>query len=196
MHLPDVWRMRGLVDDGAPTARVAICGPTLILSGSCSAATLGQLQQFEATGCASIAVDVARLTKDGPGEISRLALAAEAVLQTEASVVVRSSAPAEARSSVSPEAASAIESAFGELARRLVCTGLSRRVIVAGGETAGAVVNALDIAAAEVTGILDPGVPALRTLDDAPLALALKSGNFGSPDFFEKTIQWWDHNES
>ncbi|MBK7930509.1 MAG: hypothetical protein IPJ98_24445 [Bryobacterales bacterium] len=60
-----------------------------------------------------------------------------------------------------------------------------RRLIVAGGETSGAVVESVGVQAVELTSILDPGVPSLRTLGEEPLALALKSGNFGSRDFCE-----------
>jgi uncharacterized protein YgbK (DUF1537 family) len=66
------------------------------------------------------------------------------------------------------------------------------RVIVAGGETSGSVVNALGIKAVEILGTIDPGVPALKALGSKPLRLALKSGNFGAPDFFLKTMQKWN----
>jgi uncharacterized protein YgbK (DUF1537 family) len=64
-----------------------------------------------------------------------------------------------------------------------------RRFVVAGGETAGAVVTALDLRTLQVGAEIDPGLPALRACgaDPAgPLALALKSGNFGAPDFFDR----------
>jgi uncharacterized protein YgbK (DUF1537 family) len=86
-----------------------------------------------------------------------------------------------------PGAAASIEQSFAELARRL--TRAVGTLVVAGGETAGAVVEALGIRAVEVTGIIDPGVPRLRTTGGVPLRLALKSGNFGSGDFFSKAIQ-------
>ena len=65
-----------------------------------------------------------------------------------------------------------------------------RRIIVAGGETAGAVVDALGIKAVEVLRVLSPGVPALRTLGAHPIALVLKSGNFGPPDFFAEAAAY------
>jgi len=52
------------------------------------------------------------------------------------------------------------------------------------------VVNALAIPAVEIKAILDPGVPALGSLGQPPLALVLKSGNFGAPDFFAKAIRY------
>jgi len=62
-----------------------------------------------------------------------------------------------------------------------------RRFIIAGGETSGAVVNALDVKALRIGPEIDPGVPWTVSLgDDKPVALALKSGNFGANDFFLK----------
>ena len=76
---------------------------------------------------------------------------------------------------------------MAEIARGLVARGV-RRLVVAGGETAGAVVQALDVTGLRIGRQIDPGVPwtvSLPGSDDAPaLALALKSGNFGAPDFF------------
>ena len=63
-----------------------------------------------------------------------------------------------------------------------------RRVVVAGGETAGAVVDALGIRALAVGREIAPGVPWMTSLGDPPLALALKSGNFGGPDFFLEAL--------
>ena len=63
------------------------------------------------------------------------------------------------------------------------------RMIVAGGETSGAVVNGLGVTALEIGPEIDPGVPWTRSIGGTELALALKSGNFGAPDFFLKA---WD----
>jgi uncharacterized protein YgbK (DUF1537 family) len=59
-----------------------------------------------------------------------------------------------------------------------------RKILTAGGETSGAVVEGLSLAQLEIGPEIDPGVPALRAGDT--LVLALKSGNFGSVDYFEK----------
>ena len=82
------------------------------------------------------------------------------------------------------EAASAlVESTLAEVARRLVQAGFSR-LVVAGGETSGAVISALGIDALRIGEQIDPGVPWTTTLGARSLALALKSGNFGQDDFF------------
>ena len=82
--------------------------------------------------------------------------------------------------------AAALEGFFADLARLLVARGITR-LITAGGETSGAVVAGLAITQFEIGPEIDPGVPALRAGPD--LVLALKSGNFGAPDFFAKAAR-------
>ena len=71
---------------------------------------------------------------------------------------------------------------------RLVDEAGVRQLIVAGGETSGAVVKALAVKALRIGAMIDPGVPWTLGLRDEPVALALKSGNFGTVDFFEKAL--------
>jgi uncharacterized protein YgbK (DUF1537 family) len=163
MKLPALWGVEGAA---APVA--ASSGSVLVLAGSCSAATLEQLEAARAAG-----IPMFRLNDDIP-------------IESTGSAIVYSSAPESERD---PGQAASIERAFGDLARRMVYERGVRRLVVAGGETAGAVVNALAIPAVEITAILDPGVPALRSLGEPPLELVLKSGNFGSRDFFAKVIR-------
>jgi uncharacterized protein YgbK (DUF1537 family) len=63
-----------------------------------------------------------------------------------------------------------------------------RRFVVAGGETSGAVVSALGVTSLRIGPEIDPGVPWTASIGDKPLLLALKSGNFGAPDFFTKAF--------
>jgi len=80
-----------------------------------------------------------------------------------------------------------VERIFADIARWLVERGV-RRLVVAGGETAGAVVQSLGITGLRIGRQIDPGVPWTASLPgscgEPMLALALKSGNFGAPDFF------------
>ena len=76
-----------------------------------------------------------------------------------------------------------IRSTLAEIARELVGAGV-RRLILAGGETSSAAVERLGVRALRIGPTIDPGVPWTFSLDKDPLALALKSGNFGAPDFF------------
>jgi uncharacterized protein YgbK (DUF1537 family) len=84
-------------------------------------------------------------------------------------------------------AAAVIEQAFGLIALRLVERGV-RRLVVAGGETSGAVVQALGIESLAIGPAIDPGVPWTTARGRTTLALALKSGNFGSDEFFLKSL--------
>ncbi len=76
---------------------------------------------------------------------------------------------------------------MGDTARRLSAAGVTR-LIVGGGETSGAVVTALGVSAFSIGPQIDPGVPALA-VEGAPLRLALKSGNFGAKNFYEKAAR-------
>jgi uncharacterized protein YgbK (DUF1537 family) len=81
-----------------------------------------------------------------------------------------------------------VEKALSDIAKDLVARG-ARRLVVAGGETSGAVVTALGITGLRVGAEIDPGVPWTTSLDEKPIALALKSGNFGGDDFFLKAFK-------
>jgi 3-dehydrotetronate 4-kinase len=85
------------------------------------------------------------------------------------------------------ESGAMVERIHAGIARGLVEAGVGQ-LIVAGGETSGAVVQALGITALRIGPEIDPGVPWTVTVGDAEMALALKSGNFGSQDFFEKAF--------
>ena len=81
-----------------------------------------------------------------------------------------------------------IEDALAALAQGMVELG-ARKLIVAGGETAGAVVNRLGIKALRIGPQIDPGVPWTLSAGEPAIALALKSGNFGATDFFAKALE-------
>lgn len=81
-----------------------------------------------------------------------------------------------------------IERTLGRIARGLVDKGV-HRLVVAGGETAGAVVGALGVEGLAIGPEIDPGVPWTFSIGRPTLALALKSGNFGAPDFFTKAFR-------
>jgi len=81
-----------------------------------------------------------------------------------------------------------VEDVMARVARGLVDHGV-RKLVVAGGETSGAVVNALGIGALRIGPQIDPGVPWTASIGELTLALALKSGNFGGPEFFHKALE-------
>ena len=158
-------------------------GQALALSGSCSNATRAQVAYHAAhhpTQDVSAAdIIEARVTPDtmldwalNAGDLPLIYTSADP------SVV------AEVQDTYGREnAASAIEGFFASLARLAVSAGITR-MITAGGETSGAVVEALDLGQLTIGPEIDPGVPALRA--SPSLVVALKSGNFGADDFFEK----------
>ena len=80
-----------------------------------------------------------------------------------------------------------VEETMGAIAQGLVDRGI-RRLVVAGGETSGSVVTALGVTGLKIGPEIDPGVPWTETINEPHIALALKSGNFGAPDFFMKSL--------
>lgn len=171
----------------APAARTG--GPAAILVGSCSARSLEQVAAAEQI------MPVLRLDADwlAAGEGASEALGWATARLGAGPVLIAASGDPEAVRAVQARhgreaAGAAIEAAVAALAEGLVAAGV-RRLIVAGGETSGAVVDRLRIPGFRVGAEIAPGVPALTTLGrDAPLAMALKSGNFGGPDFFEHAL--------
>ena len=153
-------------------------GSTVIFAGSCSAATLGQVEQAMAR-YPSYRLDprtVVRTTDLYPDAMRWLGENLGAT-----PVMIYSSAPASERGPADPAVAADLEAMMGALAAAAVEAG-AQRVLVAGGETSGAVVDALGIKAVEVNAEMDTGVPWCRTIDDEPITLLLKSGNFGTQD--------------
>ena len=88
-----------------------------------------------------------------------------------------------------------VERVFADIARELVVHGV-RRLVIAGGETAGAVVQALGVTGLRIGRQIDPGVPWTVSLDQPVLALALKSGNFGASDFFLRAFSVLSEGET
>ncbi|HET8590412.1 MAG TPA: 3-oxo-tetronate kinase [Nakamurella sp.] len=166
-------------------------GPAAIIAGSCSAATRRQLAELAAaTGATGFAVDPIALAA-GDDVVGAAVDYAEAMLP-DGVPVVYSTADPERVASVQRElgtgnAARLVETALAGIARELVDRGV-RRLVVAGGETSGAVTGALGVRSARVGVELDPGVPWLATDTDPALAVLLKSGNFGGPDFFLRAV--------
>lgn len=192
LGLPDNFRREGLLRDSPGADRLPpIKGKAAVLAGSCSAATQLQVAAMRRAHPAR-KLDLLALA-EAPGlEISRVLDWAMPLLER-GPVLIYSTDTPEAVAAVQERlgrerAGGLAEQAQAEIARTLVSAGV-RRLIVAGGETAGAVVNALGIGALRIGPQIDPGIPWTAGLDDDPLALALKSGNFGAEDFFEKALK-------
>ena len=193
--LPRQYRLRGWLDDVPEPGRLAPgYGGALVLSGSCSRATLGQVAHF-INRWPGFALDPLKLVEGGEHLDAALSFAREQ-LRVKAPVLIYASADREqvrqAQTALGNErAGELVESALGHLALTLVQEGVGR-LIVAGGESSGAVVSALGIRTLRIGNQIDPGVPwtqAHSTYPEPPLSLALKSGNFGGPDFFTRALE-------
>ena len=166
-------------------------GAAACLAGSCSQATLGQVAEAEAR------MPVLRLDPEalvaGPDEASRAVGWAVPKLAGGPVLIASSGTPeqvAVVQQRHGREAAGhAIEQAMAGIAERLVAAGV-RRLVVAGGETSGAVVDRLAIPGFLVGAEIAPGVPVLRAVAarQGEMLLALKSGNFGGPAFFSDAL--------
>ncbi|CAL76373.1 conserved hypothetical protein [Bradyrhizobium sp. ORS 278] len=170
----------------APVGGMAAC-----LAGSCSQATLQQIAQAEAI-MPVLHLDAAGLVA-GSGETQRaLAWARERI--SKGPVLIASSATPDQVSALQARhgretAGHAIEQAMADLAEALINAGV-RRLVVAGGETSGAVVDRLRIPGFLVGTEIAAGVPVLRAIgaEAGEMLLALKSGNFGGPHFFADAL--------
>ena len=168
-------------------------GLQAVVCGSCSLATLAQVAHFRGTGRPAFGVDPLRLAAGE--DVAALALAWAAPLLQSGPVLVYSSAEAQAIQTVQAqlgvtEAGAMVEHALAAIARGLVQLGV-RQLVVAGGETSGACVQALDVTQMQIGPQIDPGVPWCHAVSDVAtdgLHLTLKSGNFGTEDFFTKAF--------
>ncbi|RVQ64622.1 four-carbon acid sugar kinase family protein [Croceicoccus ponticola] len=184
MGLPANFRARGQIGD-TPVPALSRHGPTLILSGSCSVASNAQVAAYRASRPA-IAVDVERLLHGYP------------VLEEVDEFLVRNAADSPLAYSTAPpelsrtfieanggnRAALAVEELLAELATRAAARGIAK-FVVAGGETSGGVVEALQPGPLQVGRMIAPGVPLLA---NETQTFALKSGNFGSENFLHEAV--------
>lgn len=179
LGLPQNFRKLGLLAD-SPVPWNANKGRCAILSGSCSTMTRTQIEAHSRNH-PTRAIDVEAVIE---GRTEAAELAVWFAEQPGLPMLYSSADPAAVRAVQErfgrEQAAAAIEELFADLAQILVASGVGR-LIVAGGETSGAVVEALELERLEIGPEIAPGVPALAA---RPLALALKSGNFGGVDFF------------
>ena len=168
-------------------------GHAAIVSGSCSTATLVQVKAFRDSGGAALALDPLELA-DGDETLRKAIAWAENRLPGGPALVYSSADPdsvraVQARLGVAG-AGALVERTLAGIARGLVERGV-RRLVVAGGETSGAVVQALGVEKMRIGPQIDPGVPWCAAHSPAAgetIHLALKSGNFGTADFFTKAF--------
>ncbi len=192
LGLPQNFRRAGLLHASAEAAQLPqVDGLSAVLAGSASKATNAQVAEWTARHPA-YRIDPLALAR-GEAVVAQALAFADGYIGKEAVLIYATATPDEVKA-VQKElgvakAGHLVEQALADIARGLRERGV-RRFVVAGGETSGAVVQALGVRALRIGPQIDPGVPATATLDDQPLALALKSGNFGGVDFFEKALRF------
>ncbi|MBN9067598.1 MAG: four-carbon acid sugar kinase family protein [Rhizobiales bacterium] len=188
LGLPENFRRAGKLGK-AGSAFTGIDGPGAVISGSCSRASQAQLAKHLSRHPGFAVVPEAVLSSD-----IAVAAARDFVLaHADETPIVHSTAAPEAVAAAQQrfgckKLADAIERFFGELATELVAAGITR-LAIGGGETSGAVVAALGLDRLAIGPEIDPGVPALAgTVAGKPIRIALKSGNFGAVDFYDKAL--------
>jgi uncharacterized protein YgbK (DUF1537 family) len=190
LGLPRNFRRAGLLERRVSDSVPRVDGASVVLAGSCSSATLRQVAHARSRW-QSFELDPRVLAEstDPAGQAAQWA----ASRVGDQPLLIYSSADAGAVAGIQAtlgkdRASDLVERTMAELAKRLVASGI-RRMVVAGGETSGAVLSALGIEGLRIGSEIDPGVPWTVSLSDEPIALALKSGNFGSDDFFVKAFE-------
>ena len=187
LGLPPAWRGAGVLGTvGAADMLPRADGTRAIVAGSSSIATQGQVAAALEAGMPAFRVDPLRLAA-GEDVVRSAVEWAEPLLRRGPVLVYATAAPERVREVQErlgrERAGELVEHALAAIARGLVERGVGQ-LIVAGGETSGAVVSALGVKGLRIGPQIAPGVPWTSTLGGRTLSLALKSGNFGGRDFF------------
>ncbi len=188
MGLPANFRADGWSPSAESSALPAVAGHAAVIAGSCSTMTRAQVAAMSAWA-PSWFVDPATL--DDPGRaVAQVLDWARPKLAGGPVLVYSTTTPeqvAEAQRLLGADAGSRVEQVLAGIAEGLVAAGV-RRMVVAGGETSGAVVGALGILALRIGPVIAPGVPWTASEGATPMWFALKSGNFGGTDFFRAAV--------
>lgn len=187
MGLPENFRTLGLLSAETATELPPVEGAAAILVGSCSRATLLQVATTREL-LPTLELDPLE-TPDATALVAQALAWVENKLSDVPVVIAASSTPdrvAALQERLGRDAAGTlVEQTLATIAKRLVEQGV-RRMVVAGGETSGAVVSALGVTRLRIGAEIDPGVPWTYAEGSGPeMLLALKSGNFGRPSFFQ-----------
>lgn len=189
--LPGIYRLEGRLSDmPAPREIDEFEGPVVLISGSCSEASRAQVE-FASRHFPAVTVDPLGLAS-GESDVSTL-LQAAAAADRNGAVLFHSTADPDTVSSAQKQlgrwkSGELVENTLAELAQGLVNSGI-RKLVIAGGETSGAVARKLGLQQLRVGPEIDTGVPWMQSLGDPPLLLAFKSGNFGSEGFFVRAVE-------
>jgi uncharacterized protein YgbK (DUF1537 family) len=194
LGLPGNFVRAGLLNpqQGARAGELPVVdGLSVVLAGSASKATNAQVSAWIEANRPAFRIDPLALAAGEPVTAQALAFAQHHLHQQPA-LIYATTTPEQVKQVQAKlgveRAGLLIEQALADIAAALLAGGV-RRFVIAGGETSGAVVKALGVHALRIGAQIDPGVPATASTGATPLALALKSGNFGSVDFFEKALR-------
>lgn len=186
-YLPEAFR-KELAEKSAPIPSSHTTGPGVIIAGSCSKATLEQINEFQNRGGLSLKIEPAKLLS---GEQSVEDIWDFVVEHMNEDILVYSSDQAEKvkenQKDGRERVAGLLERTMAEIGKRAVNHGF-KRLIVAGGETSGAVTLALGFDAFIIGESVAPGVPIMVPVQQQNMRLILKSGNFGQKDFFQRAL--------
>jgi len=189
LGLPENFRQSGHLAAAKPPALPRVDGSPAVLAGSCSVRTLEQVAEMKATRPA-FNINPNALAA-GEDVVSEVLAWAESHIGDKPFLIYSSADPAEVKAVQAEfgreDAGALIEDAMGKIAVGLVALGVGK-LVVAGGETSGAVVNALGVRALRIGPEIEPGVPWTESMSGQALALALKSGNFGGVTFFADAL--------
>jgi uncharacterized protein YgbK (DUF1537 family) len=190
LGLPENFRKKGLLADSNDAAKLPTpAGLKAVISGSCSLATQEQVRLMKERS-PSFQVNPLDLAQN-KDVISEALAFAKANIEQGPVLIYATSSPEVVRSVQEKlgveQAGTIVENALSQIAKGLIQLGVGQ-LIVAGGETSGAVVKALGVSGLRIGPEIAPGVPWTMAISEdensKPLALSLKSGNFGGPNFF------------
>jgi len=193
LGLPHNFRASNVLAEARHASKLPkIEGRSVVLAGSASKATNEQVAEWRETK-PGFRIDPLALSRGENVVEQALEFAAEHA--AEPVLIYATSTPDEVKA-VQKElgvdkAGHLVEQALASIASKLRDAGV-RKFVVAGGETSGAVVQALGVKSLRIGAQIDPGVPATQSIGDQPIGLALKSGNFGTKDFFVKALKALD----
>jgi uncharacterized protein YgbK (DUF1537 family) len=192
--LPDIFRRTGMLGaTSEPASLPHVDGPAVVLAGSASKATNAQVAEWLASR-PGLRIDPRALARGEAVVEKALAFVDDHLRgrQPQPVLIYATATPDEVtavQTELGAAAGALVEEALASIARQLKARGV-RKFIVAGGETSGAVVQALDVQMLQIGPTIDPGVPITVSVGERPLVLALKSGNFGSVDFFANALRY------
>jgi uncharacterized protein YgbK (DUF1537 family) len=189
--LADNFAAKGLLTKKADSGALSkVAGGIVLLSGSCSIATQEQVAQYRQDH-PSLKVEPLKIN-DGSQTADDIVAWYKEQSVSRPALIYATDTP-EAIKAVQQQlgvdaAGTLVEGVMAEVVRQLGQAGV-RKFIVAGGETSGSVVQALNISAIKIGQSIAPGVPLTESISAQPQLLALKSGNFGDRDFFAKAVE-------